>query len=724
MPKIARWCFRHRRLVVLLWVLALIGLGASSAVAKPKYSDDFNLPDTESTRALNLLKANAPAQAGENVTIVVHALNGTLDDPATKTQIDSMLADVRKVPHVGSVGAFDQVGSGAIDPARKIGFVPVQLDALANDIPIPDLKNLVKTAQKSANPNLQVELGGTAIQFASGNQGGDATEFLGIIAAAIVLFIAFGSIFTMFLPLLTALLALGTGLSIVGFLTHAFSIAAFGPTLAALIGLGVGIDYALFIVSRHRVNLQHGYEPEESVVTSIDTSGRAVVFAGITVCIGILGLMLLGVSFLYGLALSTVVAVVMTMLAAITFLPAMLGFVGMKALSKKHRKELAEKGAATGHEDLSPGWFRWAKIVQRHAFALGTLALVALLVLAIPVLSLRLGNTDAGGDPADRTTRKAYDLLAEGFGKGFNGPLQLVAQLSNSGDYDKFKTVVDEVAKQHNVASVTPPAPLPGGKVAMSQIYPKTSPQSKETTQLIDDLRSDVTHPFTKQSGTQVYIGGTTAVFHDFTNVLADKLPLFVGVVVALAFLLLMAVFRSLLVPVVASIMNLLSAGASFGIVVAIFQWGWGASVFGIEQTGPIQAFLPVMAFAILFGLSMDYEVFLVSRMYEEWHRTGSNEEAVTLGQAETGRVITAAAAIMVFIFISFVFGGEPTIKLFGIALASAVLLDAMIVRTVLVPAIMNALGKANWYLPKWLDRILPKLNVEPPRQSEPEITA
>lgn len=715
MKTLARWCYRRRIIVLLFWIAGLLVVGGVSGGVGASYSDDFKLPNTESATAIDLLTESAPEQSGETDKLVFSAKSGTLDDAANKEAIQKLLADVKTYPHVTSVGNLFEAGQGsAVSQDRKIGYAEVQLDVINLDVTEP-IKKMLHASEASTSDALQVEVSGDSVSYiASGAEEGGFkywTEVIGVLAAAVVLFIAFGSIFTMFLPIFCAVFALGVGMSVIGLLTHVFSIAEFAPFLAALIGLGVGIDYALFIVSRHRSNLQQGHTPEDSVITAVNTSGRAVLFAGITVCIGIMGLMLLGVSFFYGLALSVVAAVLLTMLASVTLLPAMLGFVGMKALSKKQRRALAADGPVDSAHEISGGWSWWAHFVQRHKWSLGSAALLFMLILSVPTLSIRLGVTDAGGDPKGSTTREAYELLAKGFGPGFNGPLQLVGPVQNDAQLAEFQKVVDEVGKQDNVASVTPAFKFPNSNVAMAQAFPESKPQDKKTTDLIDDIRDNVTHPAKDQA--TVYVSGSTAIFHDFTGVIAEKLPLFVGVVVGLSFILLMAVFRSLLIPLVASLMNLIAAAASFGIVVAIFQWGWGASIFDIQQTGPILSFLPVMAFAILFGLSMDYEVFLVSRMYEEWHRTGSNDEAVALGQAETGRVITAAGAIMVVIFLSFVFGDDVTIKLFGIALATAVFLDAAIIRTILVPALMNAIGKANWYLPKSLDKVLPKLNVE-----------
>jgi RND superfamily putative drug exporter len=713
MASLARWCFQHRRLVVLFWIIGLVGLGVSSGAMGADYKDDFKLPETESKRALDLLQESFPAQSGETDQIVIHVRNGTLQDPAVKSSVEAMFADVSHLPYVKGVESFyTSDGAERISKDGTIAFANLQLDTPDTGVPKPDVEKIIDAAQKIDSSTIQVELGGMAIQNAA-EQEQSLSELIGVVAAAIILFLAFGSIFTMFLPLLTAILALAATTSVVGFLTHAMSVATFAPMLAALIGLGVGVDYALFIVSRHRSNLRQGHTPEESVITALNTSGRAVVFAGITVCIGLLGLMLVGVSFLYGAALASVVAVLFTMLGALTFLPAMLGFVGIKALGRKERKKLLAEGALT-HDEMSPGWYKWARLVERHSFVLGALALVVMLVLAIPMLSLRLGSTDAGGDPKDSTTRQAYDLLADGFGPGFNGPLLLAADIEKPGDLDAFKALATTIESDKKaVASVGPVAPSPNGKAAIVSVYPTTSPQDEGTTKLISHLRDHVIPDAEKGSSMQVYVGGGTAIFEDFAGVLTSKLPLFIGAVVGLAFILLMAVFRSLLIPLVASIMNLLAAGAGFGVVVAVFQWGWFGDIVGVSHTGPIAAFLPIMLFAILFGLSMDYEVFLVSRMHEEWVHTQNNDEAIALGQAETGRVITAAAAIMVFVFGSFVLGDNNAIKLFGVGLAAAIAIDALIIRTVLVPSVMHVLGKSNWYLPKWLDRITPRLSVE-----------
>jgi RND superfamily putative drug exporter len=521
--------------------------------------------------------------------------------------------------------------------------------------------------------------------------------------------VVFGSFLAAILPLLTAAFALGVGVAVIGLLSHVLTMASFSSELSLLIGLGVGVDYALFIVTRYRQEIMRGATPEDAAVNSLDTSGRAVLFAGITVCIALLGMFALGVSFLYGVATAASIVVAFTVLAALTLLPALLALFGKRVLTGKQRRAVAAGELTT--TDESPAWARWADILQKRPVVLAVSATVVMLLLAAPALSMRLGSSDAGSDPAGSTTFKAYDLLAQGFGAGFNGPLQLVAEVKGDGGKAAFTRVVDAVRKTDGVVAASAPV-IVGKNIALAQVYPKHSPQDAATSDLVKHLRTSVVPP-AEQGQVNVLVGGSTAIGIDFSKVLADKLPLFIGIVVLLSFLLLMAVFRSLAIPAMAAVMNLLSVAAAFGVVVAVFQHGWGAELIGVDRTGPIEAFLPVMVFAILFGLSMDYEVFLVSRIYEEWHKRGDNREAIKHGLAATGRTITAAAAIMVLVFGAFILGGERVIKLFGIGLAGAVFLDALIVRSILVPGLMLTVGKANWWLPSWLDRIVPRLNVE-----------
>jgi RND superfamily putative drug exporter len=716
---LARWCYRHRLIVVLIWLGALVGLGIASSAAGTKTSNSFSLPGTESTKALELLQKSLPAQSGASATVVWQTGQGeSVQDPAVKKHLTETLATLGKLPSVSGVTSpYGPQGAGQVSKDGRTAYATINFDKQANLLAKPDLQKVVDTAEAARTDGLRVELGGNPIEQVEQTPPG-STELIGILAAAIVLFIAFGSLFAMLMPIMTAIAGVGAGLMSVTLLTHVFEIGEIGPILAALIGLGVGIDYALFIVTRHRTGLKSGMTLEGSIVKAVDTSGRAVLFAGVTVVIALLGLFVLNMSFLNGMAIASAVTVVMTVIAAVTLLPAMLGFVGMKSLSRRERRKLAE-GTSTGIEKAGV-WERWAVFVERHPKVLTTVALAMIAAMAVPVLSLRLGSSDAGNNPTTTTTRQAYDLLADGFGPGFNGPLQLVAETSSAADQAALKTLTAEVAKDKDVAAAFALPMKPGAAVGIVQVIPKSSPQSKETSDLIKRLRDDVV-PVAEQGSTlKVHVGGATAIFDDFAGVLTGKLPLFIAVIVTLGFLLLIVAFRSLLVPLTAAVMNLLAAGASFGVVVAFFQWGWGSEPLGMGAAGPVEAFLPVIMLSILFGLSMDYQVFLVSRMHEEWVHTKDNARAVRVGQAQTGRVITAAATIMIAVFGAFAFGGQRVIAEFGIGLAAAVAIDAFILRTLLVPAMMHLFGKANWWLPAWLDRSLPHLSVEGPAE-EPE---
>jgi putative drug exporter of the RND superfamily len=711
MSSIARWCFRRRFTVLGLWLAALIVLGGLSQAAGDQYTDQFTLSGTESARALELLQSSFKAQSGDSDQIVWAVRSGSVGAPQVKERVGAMLAKVKRIPHVTGIS------NATTSPAGKVAYATVNFDALPQDIPKSSYTQLIDTAEAARGPGLQVELGGNGIQQQR-QPGTGASEFIGFGLAAIVLFIAFGSLFATILPLLSAVFALGVGLSVAGLIAGVVNIATFAPELASLIGLGVGIDYALFIVTRHRSSMMAGHTPEEAVQIALNTSGRAVLFAGGTVCVALLGLFVLGVSFLNGAAIASVVAVLATMLTAITLLPAFLGMFGTKVLSRKERRRLAAEGPYDTH--AAGFWYRWSGFVQRRPAGLAIAAVVVMLVAAIPFFSLRLGSADAGSDPVSTTTRHAYDLLAQGFGAGSNGPLQLVAETPRGkGDQPALARLSAAVKAAPDVVAVAPPVFSPNGKVAILNVIPRTAPQDKATSDLITTLRDDVIPK--AAGGTKVYVGGVTAIFDDFAGVLTAKLPQFIGVIVLLGCLLLLVAFRSVIVPLTAAAMNLLAAGAAFGVVTAVFQWGWGQGIIPIGRAGPVEAFLPVLMLAILFGLSMDYQVFLVSRMHEEWGHTHDNARAVRVGQADTGRVITAAAAIMILIFSSFTLMGERIISEFGVGLASAVLLDAFILRTVLVPALMHRIGPANWWLPKGLDRALPHVSIDP---SEEEVTA
>ncbi|MEX5636147.1 MMPL family transporter [Parafrankia sp. FMc2] len=709
MAKLARWCFQHRWLVLFVWVAALVGLTVLGRVTGEDYKDTFSLPGTDSQRAIDLLERDFPAQSGDSASIVLHARSGTLTDATLRTQITDMVDELAELPHVTEViGPFSPQGEGQINQAGTTAFATVALDLPGNELAVSDIEHVVDTARSYDRDALQVEATGQVAAVTEQAEQG-ASELIGIVAAAVILFLAFGSLLAVTLPLITALAALGVGLSLTVQVSHLTSVAEFSTMLATLIGLGVGIDYALFIVNRHRIGLRAGRSPEDAAVNAVNTSGRAVIFAGMTVCIALLGLFALGVTFLYGVALSAALAVAMTMLASVTLLPALLGFYGRKVLSRRERRRIDANGPEP--EQPSGFWWRWAKGVERRPAILAVVSAAAIAVIAIPFFSLRLGSSDLGNGSDSKSTKRGYELLAEGFGPGFNGPFILATEISGPADLQTFERTIEATRDTEGVASVTPPRESPNGRAAIATLYPSSSPQAPETAELLERLRDDVI-PRATAGAAPVYVGGGTATFEDFAAVLADKLPLFIGIVVALAFILLVAVFRSLLIPLTASLMNLLAVGAAFGAVVAVFQWGWLSDVFGISP-GPIEAFLPVMLFAILFGLSMDYEVFLVSRMHEEWVARRDNRIAVSLGQAETGRVVSAAGAIMTLVFASFILGDERVIKLFGLGLALAIAIDAFVIRTVLVPALMHLFGRANWWLPRSLDRVIPHLSVE-----------
>ena len=625
--------------------------------------------------------------------------------------MEGVFAAAVKVPHVSEVASpYESGGAAAIGDDGKIAYATVQFDTTSNELDKEDTERVMDAAEAASGDGLQVEVGGQPVEEARAEEEGDSSFAIGLLAAVVILLITFGSVVAMGLPLLTALFALGVGLSLVTLGTHVFDTAEVAPQLAAMIGLGVGIDYALFILTRFRNGLDEGLESRDAAIAAVDTAGRAVLFAGVTVIIALMGMWLLGLSFLYGVAMAAAFAVLMTMIAALTLLPALLTIAGRR-VDRLRIPGLGKREPSTAEDTR---WFRWSREIQRRPVLSALLSGGLLIALCIPTLSLRLGSNDAGTDPAGTTTREAYDLLAEGFGPGFNGPLSIVAALPSKGDDAALVELSKALEGEEGVADTTPVMLNPEKNTGVFQVYPTTSPQSEDTTKLLDHIRDEMIPPVEARTGAQVHVGGITAIFEDFGTAIAEKLPLFIGVVVLLSALLLMAVFRSVLVPLKAVVMNLLSIGAAFGLIVAVFQWGWGASLIGVDGTGPIISFFPIFLFAIIFGLSMDYEVFLMSRIHEEWEDKKDATEAVTRGLALTGRVITAAAAIMVTVFASFMIGEDRIIKLFGLGLAAAVFIDAVIIRSVLVPAVMQLFGKRAWWLPAWLDRILPRLHVEP----------
>jgi RND superfamily putative drug exporter len=744
--KLARWSTTHRKYVVLGWVVLLLGVNVIAHSAGTSYSNNFTLPNSGAQRAADLLQHNFPTQAGDRDTIVFKVDSGSVRDPSVRARLEATFAKVRKLPHVSAViSPYGGASSGrSVSGNGRIAFATVVFDKKANLLSKSAPERVVNVAREAARPGLQVELGGQAIEMTE-QPGFGVSTGVGLLAAIVVLLLTFGSVIAMGLPILTALFGLGTGLGAIVLFTHVVDTPNFSSELAAMIGLGVGIDYALFILTRFREAYRTPGpsfgDARESVLRAIDTAGRAVLFAGTTVVIALLGMMLLGVQFLYGVAISASIGVLLVMLASLTLLPALLTIAGDKVAAGGRRarrraaREAAAPAAATNGSGAalaagngaangasseaalqgSGAWLRWSRFVGAHPAPIAVVSAVVMLAIAAPAVALRLGSSDASNDPATQTTHKAYELLAEGFGEGFNGPLLVVAKTPGR----QLGALASAISKTPGVASIVPPRVNPSGTVATITVYPRSSPQAYATTQLVERLRDHVVPPLVRGTGMTVYVGGVTAGAVDFATTLGHKLPLFIGVVVLLSALLLLLVFRSLIIPLQAAVMNLLSIGASLGVIVAVFQWGWFGSLFGVQK-GPIEAFIPVMLFAIVFGLSMDYEVFLVSRIHERWTQTRDSHRAVGDGLALTGRVVTAAAAIMVCVFLSFMLGEDRVIKEFGLSLASAVFLDALVVRCLLLPATLHLLGGITWRLPGWLDRVMPRINIEGTLQDPP----
>jgi RND superfamily putative drug exporter len=783
--RLGSWCVRRRGLVVIFWLVALVGLGALAAAVGNNVRTAFDLPDVESRAGFDVLEEHFGGMgAGASGTIVFQSADG-FGDPATRAAIDDFLAEVDRMEDTTVTGPFGPAGDpqqglaamtdllgdrfdpAALTPPPRVsadGTIAYAEVELPDDIDQEGAKAFADDVQDVAPSldGLRIEYGGQVFRDFEP----PSSEILGVAFAIVILILSFGSVLAMGLPIAVALGGIGVGSTLVLLLSNVVSMPDFATTLGLMIGLGVGIDYALFIVTRYREQLRAGHTVAEAVSIAIDTSGRAVTFAGATVVISLLGMLIMGVGFVNGLALGSATIVTVTMVASVTLLPALLGFVGTRIEVTRWRGVIAAglvvaaliatglgvAPAAVGlplagvaAAVLLAGLFvpalkrplparadkplretrayRWSRFVQARPWPIAIASSALLLLLAVPVLSMRFGFSDDGNAPEANTVRQSYDLLAEGFGPGSNGPFLLVADLPADPDPDALVAVTDAVATTAGVASVTGPIPNtvvdPAATTAEAviwQVVPTTSPQDEATYDLVRDLRSDVLP--SAEAGMDVLVTGFVPVTVDFSDYLAQRMPWFFACVLGLSFVLLMVVFRSLLVPLKAVVMNLLSIGAAYGLMVAVFQWGWGGPLLGIAPA-PVEPFLPMILFAIVFGLSMDYEVFLLSRIHEEWVRTGDPVESVADGLAATARVITAAAAIMVFVFGSFLLEADRAIKLMGFGLAAAVLLDATVVRMLLVPATMELLGARNWWLPRWLDRIVPHVNVEGPPEVE-----
>jgi len=687
-----------------MWIVGFVVMNGLGGAFGKAYSNDFSGRTSDSVRAFDLLKERFPQRAGDTADIVVRAEEG-VNDGRVRSRMEALFARVGpgKLKHVVALDS-PYAGGGRISRDGTIAYATVTFDEKAGDLPAKAAQPLIDAAEKLRDSGLQVEVSGPVVARALEEPPG-ATEAIGLAAAIVILFIAFGSLLAMSLPILAAIFGVGIGSVFVVLLSHLITVPSFAPYIALMIGLGVGIDYALFIVVRYRTGLHNNLSPEDANVLALTTAGRAVLFAGCTVIISLLGMFMMGINFIYGLSIGAVLAVLMTMLASVTLVPAVMGFAGIKLAAKEHKRR--------HHRDTVA--FRWSRQIQRRPWLWAGVSLAVLVTLALPIFSIRLGVADQGNDPTSLTTRRAYDLLARGFGKGFNGPVLLAADLSRDTTSDSVTRFADDVRRDRDVAFVAPTRVSRVSDAAVVTVIPKGAPQDRSTERLVHRLRDEI-----DRRGLAVHVGSLTAIGIDSADHVGERLPYMVVAVILLSFLLLMAVFRSVLVAVKAGIMNILSIGASYGVIVAIFQWGWLRDAIDIGRPGPIEFWVPMMLFTVLFGLSMDYEVFLLSRVREEYLQSGDNATAVADGLAATARVITAAAAIMIAVFFSFVLGDLRVIKLMGLGLATAIFVDATIVRMVLVPATMELLGNANWWLPRWLDRVVPSVSVD----AAPELSA
>ena len=693
MERLAGWAQRHRVLALLVWVAALVAVTAASQAIGTDYRDDHALPGTESQAVAEAFERYAPAESGTTVQIVLQADDGLASQQAA---IGDLVARVDGMPSVVAVSDPFQ-SPGSITETGTIGFATATLDGPATDVPAEDVRAIIDAAKAFESDGLRVELGGDAVRGAEESAGG-AAEGAGMLAALVILLFMFGSLLAAAVPLLTAVFAVGSTLGLIAIASNVFTLPSYIVPLMMLVGLGVGVDYALLIFTRFRGEIRRGADRESAARTALDTAGRSVLFAGATVIIALLGLLALGLGGLQGVALGVALTVLVTMLASVTLLPALLSLLGKRIEARILRRAAKAKG--------EPGarWRRWAALMQRRPLIPLLFALGLLIALSAPALGMRLGFADAGTESPTTTSRQAYDLLGEGFGDGFNGPLIVLSE----GDEAAAQAAYDTLSSTVGIAEVAPPQPIAPGELSMLLVFPDTAPQAEETADLVGHLRADVLPPVADGTGATYLVGGSTAAAVDFADAVSDRMPLFLLVVVGLSSLLLMAVFRSLLIPLKAAILNLLSIGASLGVITLVFQEGW----FGV-RSGPIEAFVPVMIFAIVFGLSMDYEVFLVSRMHEEWRRTGDATHAVREGLATTGGVITAAGAIMIVVFGAFVLSPDRMLQQFGLGLAVAVLLDVLVIRCLVVPTVMRLLGTKAWWLPRRLDRVLPKIALE-----------
>jgi RND superfamily putative drug exporter len=699
---VARFAARRRWLVVASWAAGLVVLGFLVRQAGGAYVDNFTLPGAPSQQAQDVLKQRFPAQAGDTAILVAYAPAG-IQSPATGPHFQKVLEQARLLPNVTSVSPPLSSRDG------RYAYVVLQYDRQAAAIPDPSVQALERLADTGGGSGLTVQVGGSVVSAHEGS-GHDPYESVGLVAAVLILLLVFGSFLVMGLPLLSALIGLGSGLLLVGVAARFGDFSTITPSFVAMIGLGIGIDYALFIITRHRQALNAGASPEEAVVTAVETSGRAVLTAGSLVVIALMGLYVIGIPFIGNLGIAAAIVVAVNVLVAVTLLPAVLSLVG-RNLDRWRIERLYHDGSAA---DSERGFgHRWSEQIQRRPW-LWVLAGTAIpLLLAIPVLQMQLGFSNDGTKPESFHSRRAFDLTVAGFGPGFVSPLVVVVERDGRLEQPALQRLQTSIQGSPGVALVAPPNISPDGSAAVLQVVPTAGSSDPRTAALVDRLRDSVIPPATAGTGMQAYVGGGTAALVDIVAQTQGRMPLFFAIVIGLSSLLLMTIFRSLAIPATAAVMNLLSVGASYGVLVAVFQWGWGMRLIGLDATGPIEAYLPMILFAILFGLSTDYEVFLLSRVRER-HRAGRpTHVAVAEGLASTMRVIGAAAAIMTTVFLAFLANSSRPIKEFGLGLAVAVFVDAIVIRLVLVPAAMQLLGEWNWWTPAWLDHLLPRLELE-----------
>ncbi len=715
---LGRFCARHNKLVLAAWVAAAVVLALLGSAAGHRTSNNLTLPGSGSTKATDVLQANLPAQANGTNPLVMEATHGQLTDQSDEQAIDQTVAALQKTPHVTkAVNPFGQGASNLVSKDGKTAYIPVTLNVSPSQITNSEAQAVLNAAGPARQAGLQVSLGGYAGQQLSKPSTGSSVA-IGLAAAVVILLLAFGTATAMAMPIITAVLGLISTLSIISLLGQVAEVPTTSPTLATMIGLGVGIDYALFIVTRHRLQLRDGLEIEESIARATATAGGAVLFAGTTVVIALCSLWLAGIPLVTTLGYTAAISVAIAVLGATTLLPALLGALGPRINSLK---VTLGRSHPDGHQPH--GWKRWAQAVAKRPWRSLIASVAVLVLLAIPLLGLRLGQEDVGALPTSTTARQAYDALSNGFGPGSNGPLLIAAQLGSPAKPaapgqspatdPRLQSLSSAIQHAPDVKHVSPPTLDQSGNTAVYTVIADSAPSAQQTSQLVSYLRSTAIPAATKGTNVTASVGGQTAAYVDLASRISAKLPMMIGVVVALSFVVLMLAFGSLVVPAKAAVMNLLSVGAAYGVVTAVFQNGHGATAIGLDQAIPIVSFVPLLMFAILFGLSMDYEVFLLSQIQEHYRATGRPVRAVIDGLANTGRVITSAALIMVCVFTSFVLDGDPVVKEFGVGLAVAIAIDATLVRCLLVPAVMTLLGKASWWMPSWLGRRLPRIRIE-----------